>query len=468
MQPVHKYGLERRATYDELVAYLNRGGEPKIRVPERKGITTEFMNPFLSAWKIQQQAMQAKRQAELAYWAPSTSTPGDAPPKDGDGPFDVGKDDPSDIASDVASTIGDTNERVQQAMRGGLTEAAARAYEAMRRQNEMRTQHHLIFDGDTETASVDEHWADAEGFDLRRPPDPPENEDGARQGFLGRVEQGLRAGALGGAAARAGQLARGAVGTFAETQGMAGIGTRVVGAAAENLTGMEQAIGTGVADVALGALGIAEAPVAVPVVLGVGGALLTAAGIGAVTGALGAAPAAIANDLRLVTGDVAADFLHTVSTMGVMGLELQNSGQDLVNRLWQSGAASSTDPPIPIRDLGSLNGQPALGPAMMIQADPTVDPRAYETQRAAMMPTPDRNQALYMGDPSRQGRPRGNALAALRAYNASQGSQDPGAYSSGLGRSPSRPPPRPSARSSGPATSALRDYHASRGARGNL
>jgi len=458
MQPVHKYGLERRATYDELVAYLNRGGEPKIRVPERKGITTEFMNPFLSAWKIQQQAMQAKRQAELAYWAPSTSTPGDAPPKDGDGPFDVGKDDPSDIASDVASTIGDTNERVQQAMRGGLTEAAARAYEAMRRQNEMRAQHHLIFDGDTETASVDEHWADAEGFDLRRPPDPPDNEDGARQGFLGRVEQGLRAGALGGAAARAGQLARGAAGTFAETQGMAGIGTRVVGAAAENLAPFEQAIGTGVADVALGALGVAEAPVVVPVALGVGGALLAAAGIGAVSGALGAAPAAIANDLRLVTGDVAADFLHTVSTMGVMGLELQNSGQDLVNRLWQSGAASSTDPPIPIRDLGSLNGQPALGPGMMIQADPTVDPRAYETQRAAMMPTPDRNQALYMGDPSRQGRPRGSAAAALRAYHASQA---PGPYSSGLGRSPARPP-------TGPATSALRDYHASQGARGNV
>ena len=445
MQSVHKYGLERRATYDELVAYLNRGGEPRIRVPERKGITTEFMDPFLSSWKVQQQAMQAKRQAELAYWAPSSSNPGDAPPQDGDAPFDVGRDAPSangsDTASDAASMIDGTNERVQQAVRGGLTEAAARAYEAMRRQNEMRTQHHLIFDGDTETASVDDHWADAEGFDLRRPPDPPDNEDGARQGFLGRVEQGLRAGALGGAAARAGQLARGAAGTFAETQGMAGIGTRVVGAAAENLAPFEQAIGTGVADVALGALGVAEAPVVVPVALGVGGALLAAAGIGAVSGALGAAPAAIANDLRLVTGDVAADFLHTVSTMGVMGLELQNSGQDLVNRLWQSGAASSTDPPIPIRDLGSLNGQPALGPGMMIQADPTVDPRAYETQRAAMMPTPDRNQALYMGDPSRQGRPRGSATAALRAYHASQGSQAPGAYSSGLGRSPSRPPP---------------------------
>ena len=69
-----------------------------------------------------------------------------------------------------------------------------------------------------------------------------------------------------------------------------------------------------------------------------------------------------------------------------MALELEQSGQDLVNRLWQSGAASSTDPPIPTQDLGSLNGQPALGPNMMVQADPTVDPRSFETQRAAAMP----------------------------------------------------------------------------------
>ena len=69
-----------------------------------------------------------------------------------------------------------------------------------------------------------------------------------------------------------------------------------------------------------------------------------------------------------------------------MALELEHSGQDLLNRLWQSGAASSTDPPIPTQDLGSLNGQPALGPDMMVQEDPTVDPRSFETQRAAAAP----------------------------------------------------------------------------------
>ena len=126
---------------------------------------------------------------------------------------------------------------------------------------------------------------------------------------------------------------------------------------------------------ALGVATVAEAPLLVPVALGVGGGILAAAAAGGATGAATGA-------LNAVGGDA----LHALGGMRDMDLELEHSGQDLLNRLWQSGAASSTDPPIPTQDLGSLNGQPALGPDMMVQADPTVDPRSFETQRAAAMP----------------------------------------------------------------------------------
>ena len=261
----------------------------------------------------------------------------------------------------------------------------------------MRTQHHVIFDGDTETASVDEHWAQEEGFDLRRPAEPQPLEETQREEdrrtFLGDVENGLKTGAksgdIAGALGRAGRVAWNTVRTLTTARGGEMVANPLIGYRAVNtltpleaaVTGMtqgEMVVAAGAQDLAMGALGVAtvaEAPLLVPVALGVGGGILAAAAAGGATGAATGA-------LNAVGGDA----LHALGGMRDMALELEHSGQDLVNRLWQSGAASSTDPPIPTQDLGSLNGQPALGPDMMVQADPTVDPRSFETQRAAAMP----------------------------------------------------------------------------------
>ena len=347
------YGLRRRATYDELVQYIKRdNGEFLVHAPDRQSTIIEMMSPYLSAWKTQQQAMIAKKQAELAYWTLATNGGGEG---DAALPMRAGDADFASIPGEIDAMVdGRENalaqHRIDEWRRTQLELNGAAEHEADR----MR---HEFFIGTPAGSDPDLELAAHEGIPLPGVPpmqhEAPPSSVSLREAAL----QGGRMGALTGTTTRAAMLARDVAGTALQglrqgpvvSEGLGRLIGRQFGSlsflenAAANVgrtAGMEQ---TGVALGALAGEGLEAAGLTalgagtLPLSGAVGGALLTAAAIGAVTG-MGTG---VAGNLegRLMTGvhwmgDELRHLAHNAGALGAheLGVDARPAAMDLQRR----------------------------------------------------------------------------------------------------------------------------------------
>lgn len=347
------YGLRRRPTYDEMVQYIKRdNGEFLVHAPDRESTIIEMMSPYLSAWKTQQQAMIAKKQAELAYWTLATNGGGEG---DAALPMRAGDADFASVPSEIDAMVdGRENalaqHRIEEWRRTQLELNGAAEHE----EDRMR---HEFFIGTPSGSDPDLELAAHEGIPISGAPpmqhEAPPSSVSLREAAL----NGGRLGAVTGTTTRAAMLARDVGRTALQglrqgpvvTEGLGRLIGRQFGSlsllenAAANVGRAAGAEQTGVALGALAGEGLEAAGLTalgagtLPLSGAVGGALLTAAALGAVTGV----GSGVLGNLegRLMTGvhwmgDELRHLAHNAGALGAheVGIDARPAAMDLQRR----------------------------------------------------------------------------------------------------------------------------------------
>ena len=347
------YGLRRRPTYDELVQYIKRdNGEFLVHAPDRQSTIVEMMSPYLSAWKTQQQAMIAKKQAELAYWTLANNGGGDG---DAPLPMRAGDEDFASVPGEVDAMVdGRENALAQHRLDEWRRTQLELNGAAEREEDRMR---HEFFIGTPAGSDPDLELAAHEGVPLPGVPPMQQEAPPSQASLRDAALRGGRMGAITGTTTRAAMLARDVAGTALQglrrgpvvAEGLGRLIGRQYGSlsllenAAANVgrtAGMEQ---TGVALGALAGEGLEAAGLTalgagtLPLSGAVGGALLTAAAIGAVTGVGTGALGSLQG--RLVTGvhwmgDELRHLAHNAGALGAqeVGIDARPAAMDLQRR----------------------------------------------------------------------------------------------------------------------------------------
>ena len=346
------YGLRRRSTYEEQMQYIKEhNGEFLVHGPDRTSTTIEMMSPYLSAWKTAQQAIIAKKQAQLSYWKGEANGGGAGA---GDAPMAMQLEMDGDAFQSIPSTVDEMVEGRSNAVAQHRAEQMDRLSmhldRAARNEEERHATHGEFFIGSDPDLELAQH----EGVDVQPLQIPRTGPPASAESLREAAVNSGRMGALAGTAARgvqlAGNFARGAMGSLAR-DALAGelefatlAGVTGEGLAAAGLTG--------------GVLGAG----ALPVMAAAAGTLLTGAAIGGLTGMGGG----IVNNLehRLMTsihrlGDEIGHLGHTAGA-----LEAQERGIDAR--------------PAPM----AIGWDRAVGPDRMVNPQPLAPP-SYEHARNA-------------------------------------------------------------------------------------
>ena len=329
------YGLRERSTYEEVVQYIKRdNGEFLVPKPDRDATIVEMMSPYLSAWKVEQQAMMAKKQAQLAFWSNDGNQ--GAPPL----PLQAGDEDFKSVPGTIDSTVTGAREAWDDEQRNLYERGAREVHRAAQHHVERQAEMYQI---GTYGGDADMELAQHLGIDLQ-PVTPPETEapseaESLRDAFLHRGRQGALA-------------AAGGAGSASASEAIAG----VLGGAS-----LVEAVGATV--------GVAAGAAAWPVAAAVGGALLTSAAIGGFIGG----GAGVAQNLE----ERAGARIHFVS-------------DNLQNLAARSGTLWANRHGMDPHRIEDVHGRQALGPDRMVRPVPEL---GYDHARHQAV-TPMASQAL--------------------------------------------------------------------------
>ena len=351
---IHRpYGLHRRATYDELVQYIKRdNGEFLVHAPDRKSTIIEMMSPYLSAWKISQQAIIAQKQAQLAYWTDGTNGggQGDAPM-----PLRAGPGHEDEGFQSLPGTIDGMVDGRENAVAQHREEQRDRLNMYMEKASQNEHDRQRGYDQFFIGSDPDLELADHEGVDLRPLEIPRTGPQASSESLREAAVRGGQQGALAGAAARGAQLAgsfgRGALGSLARDAFAGELG----------LTTLGGVVGEGVA--ATGLAGGVLGPGLVPVLGAAAGTLLAGAALGTLTG--------------IGTG-IADNLEHRLAT-GVHWL-----GEEMGHLAHNAGAIGAQERGIDARPAPmALDWERAVGPHQMAQPLLSPPPSSYEHARVS-------------------------------------------------------------------------------------
>ena len=329
------YGLRERSTYEEVMQYIKRdNGEFLVPKPDRESTIVEMMSPYLSAWKVEQQAMLAKKQAQIAFWS-SDGDPGAAPL-----PLQAGDDDFKSVPGTIDSMVNGAREAWDNEQRNMYERGAQEVHREAQRHVDRQTEMYQI---GTDSGDADMELAQHLSHDLQpvTPPatEEPQSAESLRDAFLHRGRQGALANTL----AAGGTMASGAL------AGLWG--------------------GASLAEAVGATVGVAAGTAALPVAAAVGGTLLGAAAIGGLIGG----GAGVAQNLE----ERAGTRIHFVSD------SLQNLA-DRSGTLWAN--RHGMDP----HRIEDVHGRQALGPDRMARPVPEL---GYDHARHQAV-TPMASQAL--------------------------------------------------------------------------
>jgi len=190
------YGLRRRATYDELVQYIKRdNGEFLVPTPDRTSTIIEMMSPYLSAWKVSQQAMIAQKQAQLAYWSSNVNGSGQGdtalPPQN------LPQEDWHSIPQSVEMMIDGRSRAVGQYRQQQADRLHMHLERASQNEHDRQRGYDEFFIGSDPGAELAQH----EGVDLRPLEPPRTGPQPTAETLREAAVQGGRMGALSGVAA---------------------------------------------------------------------------------------------------------------------------------------------------------------------------------------------------------------------------------------------------------------------------
>ena len=386
------YGLRERSTYEEVMQYIKRdNGEFLVPKPDRESTIVEMMSPYLSAWKVEQQAMLAKKQAQIAFWS-SDGDQGAVPL-----PIQAGDEDFRSVPGTIDSMVNGAREAWDNEQRDLYDRSAQEVHRAAQRHVDRQAEMYHIGTG---SGDADMELAQHLGHDLQpvTPParEKPQSAESLRDAFLHRGRQGALANTL----AAGGTMASGAL------AGLWG--------------------GASLAEAVGATVGVAAGSAAMPVAAAVGGTLLGAAAIGGLIGG----GAGVAQNLE----ERAGTRIHFVS----------ESLQNLADRSGTMWANRHGMDPHRIED---VHGRQALGPDRMVRPELPGD-LGYDHARHQAV-TPMASQALRgagVGTMPPSAPPRTQRRGGLGQHpipNFPGGERGPVEYPRPSGPSGGGRPPRP-------------------------